>query len=247
MKYLQNIISKSDIVSFTERLSKILLADHAIKIKPIKLLHCIAKALGFKNWNHYQATKVPATGLQHYPSAELEDSTPSGKNKYIIGESGSGKSNHAYGLLLDYVAYQHHFKRYENIVVVDVGRSYHHLSLKLGENIDFIVLETSHFQKLAPIKPLGKMVTILELEGLKPCNTEQIANQVIKQLELLVNERTLVIVDEWWSVHKNIKDWALSVFTGETLAITQCETDFTYDKCQHLFEGGIKMARHSFS
>lgn len=244
MKYIQNIISKADLESFASRLSTVLLADHAIKIKPIKLLHCIVKALGFKNWNHYQAAKVPRSGLKHFESAELEDKRPAGVNTYIVGGCGSGKTIMSYGVITDSV--NNNFLKFSNTVVLDIGRSYHFLHQKLS-NSEFIVATAKTPRTLNPIELSGKKVTFIELEELKAHRNQYIIEQLIDVLKKITNKSSLLVIDEWWEMHRDIKEWALTQFEGHTRVIAMAETDLTYDKSQHLFNYGVKLERHSFA
>tara|TARA_B100002049_G_C16084736_1_gene378820 strand:- start:6758 stop:7492 length:735 start_codon:yes stop_codon:yes gene_type:complete len=243
MKYIQNLISKADLEAFASRLSNVLLTDHAIKLKPIKLLHCIAKALGFKNYNHYQAVKVPRSGLQHFESAELEQKLPAGVNTYIVGGCGSGKTTMSFGIIIDSV--NNSFQKFSNTVVLDIGRSYQHLHKKLADS-EFIVATAKTSTTLNAIETSGKSVTFIELEELKAHRNEHIAKQLVDILKKITNKRSLLIIDEWWEIHQYIKEWALTEFEGHARVIAMAETDLTYDKSQHLFNYGVKIERHFF-
>lgn len=242
MKFVKQLLSNSDVEKFADRLSCFLLIDHGIKIKPIKLLHCIAKALGFKNWNHYTKNDTPYPYTFSHKSAELGDCIAKGSNSYILGGSGTGKSIYMFGLVVNNVNQTHRsrLKKYNNIVVVDAGHLYEELSQTLSSS-DFINVTALNQSTLAPITLSEKRLTVFELEEIKHLKDKSIAIQLIEALKKATTKDSLVIIDQWWLMSSELKQWALAEFEGDTIVSAVGEIDLVHDKAYHLFNHRIEL------
>jgi len=116
-----------------------------------------------------------------------------GDNSYVIGNSGSGKTNFIFGVIINEMC---SMKRYENIVVVDLGRSYEGLSGHLFDS-QFIALKNVNDLELSPIELSMTSLTVFELGELKGVLGDALIEQIIENIKLTTHRNTLLIIDEW--------------------------------------------------
>ncbi|GIU40946.1 hypothetical protein TUM3794_20120 [Shewanella colwelliana] len=211
--------------NFAKNLSGVLSNDYNIKLKPIKLLHASSKALGYRNWGQYFELNKPT-------DKDLLQANSGGKNTYLVGKSGSGKSSYIQGLLL-FAANS----RYRNIVILDAGLSYKRFAETRSD---------VSFNEITPeiTSALYDYITVFELESILYEQGElssRVINNLLLQLQNHCDAETLVIIDEAWLMPKSLFKWALTEFPGETLVSVMGHSDIETIGHKECFSGEINM------
>lgn len=192
---------------FSENLSKILQTNHAIKIKPIKLCHCIAKAIYGEQSSWNTVTKKLET-----PRTTDVELKPTGLNRAIVGASGIGKSCLVAGEVLAKLYRPRHNKKIK--VIIDTGRSYEALS-HLSDAIVFNDITDAK----APIPRLEGSVTIYEMESMKFDERHEFLARLQTYLSSLPVSGFDLILDETYQMSPSFLAWALSKFEGDVTVI----------------------------
>lgn len=175
---------------------------------------------------------------------DLSTSYAKGENKYILGKTGTGKTIFIYGIIVNSLGL-HSMDRaakYTNVVVVDCGHSYEGLSNILADS-QFIEFQPISNSELAPVTVSNKSLSVFELEGLKRFQENPFTSEIIDTLKQLATKDTLLIIEEWWAMPLQLKQWALTEFEGETLVSIMTEEDITVDGAFHLFDGGTELSK----
>jgi hypothetical protein len=169
--------------------------------------------------------------------------SPKGRNSYILGSSGSGKTTYISGVIANNLIQDNSDrKQYTNIVVVDLGHSYHGLC-KIIADSQYVPLALENQNTLAPMQLTEKQLTVFELEEIRYDQNSHIAAQIIVLLKKVTNKQSLVILDEYWMANKAIKSWALTEFEGDSLVCVQSVNDIAQDKAFHLFDHSLELKR----
>lgn len=160
-------------------------------------------------------------------------------NSYVVGDSGTGKTNFIFGVIINELCNR---KKFENIVVIDSGRSYEGLSGQLFDS-QYIALKNVNEVELSPVELSMTRFTVFELEELNGFIGDTLIEKVIDNIKLTTHKNTLLIIDEWWRMNPKVKQWALTEFEGNTLVSIMSENDITVDNTYHLFDNGIELSR----
>jgi hypothetical protein len=229
--YLRNVPAKS-FESFAHHFSDVLHQEHNIKLKPIKVLHAIAKVVGFRNWGEFKGKAVKRFPLYD----QLIGCQPAGINRFIRGQGGTGKTLLVNGLVTSAIHGGYPGFNHSNVIILDIGGNYNCL---MGMNQDVqlnVVTPTNSVYQF-------KNLTVFDLEPLGQSSLE-VVDDLLSCLKRECLNDTLLIIDETWQMPASIIKWALTEFDGETLAIFQGHpscSDIERMGATELFISGVDM------
>lgn len=180
----------------------------------------------------------------HTQILDLSASYAKGENRYIVGNGDTGKTTYIFGIIINTLSHRSrtNYGKYTNVVVVDSGRSYESLSNILADS-QFIEFQAVNDLELAPVTLSNKSFSVFELEELKRFKENPFSSQIIDSLKKVTTKDTLLIIDEWWMMPPQLKQWALTEFEGETLVSIMAEEDITADSAFHLFDGSTELSK----
>ena len=184
MSILNPLRNVRSCMAFAENLSSYLKTEHAIKIKPIKMCHVIAKSvLGEQfSWN-----------LLHDKLKTLDDNPvietnlkPLGKNTALFGISGTGKSSLMIGTLIN-----KHMRYKKKALIIDAGRNY---ELFASMHDDIVHHQISDSK--ADIPELAGRINIIDLENLLVSGMDEYIAKLQQYLSENISQDTDIFIDE---------------------------------------------------
>ena len=229
---LSKNMSVADVTNFVENLSNVIHDEHQFKLKPIKLLHAVSKAFGFKNWNAYRANlEVPVhadTAIDKPFKDMIEGLTPIENIRAVVGRSGSGKSSMIAGEVINEVLGR---ESHSKVIVVDSGYSYEKLAKSLGDKATFSEL----FPQGMDLTNVAKTkLNVFEIETMRVIPMEEAnricAGMLIETIKRISDRDTIMYLDEVSMLPSEFLVWALTEFSGELVVIIQHTQKYTFER-----------------